>query len=109
MKSLHSLGLILLAIWLILTGLLPLLGLTIAGIGTILAVLALAAGVLILMNNLRMGGRGGGLPANLGYLLLAIWLILTGMLPLLSITFAGSGTILAILAIAAGVLLLLRR
>lgn len=108
MKSLHSLGLILLAIWLILTGLLPLLSLTFAGSGTILAVLALAAGVLILMNNLRMG-RGGGLPANLGYLLLAIWLILTGLLPLLNINFTGSGTILAILAIAAGVLLLLRR
>jgi hypothetical protein len=108
MKSLHSLGLILLAIWLILAGLLPLLSLTFPASGTIMAVLALVAGVLILMNNLRMG-RGAGLPANLGYLLLAIWLILTGLLPLLNIDFAGSGTILAILGIAAGVLLLLRR
>lgn len=108
MRSLHSLGLILLAIWLILTGLLPLLSLTFPASGAIMAVLALAAGVLILMNNIRMG-RGSGLPANLGYLLLAIWLILTGLLPLLNITFAGSGVILAILAIAAGVLLLLRR
>jgi hypothetical protein len=108
MKSLQSLGLILLAVWLILTGLLPLLSLNIPAIGTIMAVLALAAGVLILMNNLKMG-RGAGLPANLGYLLLAIWLILTGLLPLLNLNFAGIGTILAILAIAAGVLLLLRR
>jgi hypothetical protein len=48
-------------------------------------------------------------PQNLGMLLLAIWLILTGLIPLLKISFAYSGELLAVLAIAAGVLLLLRR
>ena len=46
---------------------------------------------------------------NLGMLLLAIWLILTGLMPLLNLSFQGVGTIMAILAIAAGVLLLIGR
>lgn len=51
------------------------------------------------------------MPKNLGMLLLAIWLILFGLLkaPFLSLSFAHSGDILAVLAIAAGVLLLLQR
>lgn len=44
---------------------------------------------------------------NLGMLLLAIWLIGTGLIPLLSISFANIGTVMALLAIAAGVLILL--
>jgi hypothetical protein len=50
-------------------------------------------------------------PANLGMLLLAIWLILFGVLtaPLLGVTFAHSGDVLAIFAIVVGVLLLIRR
>ncbi len=46
---------------------------------------------------------------NLGMLLLAAWLILTGLIPLLHITFANMSPILAMLAIAAGVLILLGR
>lgn len=46
---------------------------------------------------------------NLGMLLLGIWLILTGLIPLLSLSIAGLGTIMAVLAIAAGVLLVLGR
>jgi hypothetical protein len=49
MRLTKSLGMLLLGIWLIVTGLVPLLSLSIAGIGTILAVLAVAAGVLILL------------------------------------------------------------
>ena len=51
------------------------------------------------------------LPQNLGMMLLAIWLILFGLLtaPFLKISFAYSGDLLAVLGIAAGVLLLLRR
>jgi hypothetical protein len=41
--------------------------------------------------------------------LLAIWLIATGAIPLLGISFTRSGDILAVLAIAAGILLLLGR
>ena len=47
---------------------------------------------------------------NLGMILLAIWLILTGLLPFLNIRVSTTvTTALAILAIAAGLLILLRR
>ena len=46
---------------------------------------------------------------NLGFLLLAIWLILYGLIGLLSLSFSGLGVIMAILAIAAGILILLER
>jgi hypothetical protein len=47
---------------------------------------------------------------NLGMLLLGIWLILTGLLPLLNMKLSSTVTTgLAILGIAAGILILLRR
>ena len=46
---------------------------------------------------------------SLGTLLLAIWLILTGLSALLRFSFKGLPMIMAILAIAAGVLILLGR
>jgi hypothetical protein len=49
------------------------------------------------------------LPKNLGMLLLAIWLILTGLIELLKFSFSGLPMIMAILALAAGILILLRR
>jgi len=42
-------------------------------------------------------------------LLLAAWLILTGLIPLLHLSFSGLGTVMAILAIAAGVLIVVGR
>ncbi len=47
------------------------------------------------------------LTKNIGMLLLSIWLILSGLIPLLNIYFSGIGTIMAILAIAAGAFTLL--
>jgi hypothetical protein len=47
--------------------------------------------------------------SNIGMLLLAVWLILTGLIPLLSISFSGLGTVMAILAIAAGILIVVGR
>ena len=44
-----------------------------------------------------------------GVILLSIWLILTGALPLVKFSFAGLDVLMAILAIAAGILLLMRR
>ena len=49
------------------------------------------------------------LTRNMGMLLLAIWLVLTGLIPLLNLGFSGLGTIMAILAIAAGVMLAVGR
>jgi hypothetical protein len=48
-------------------------------------------------------------PKDLGMLLLAIWLILTGLLQVVTIAIPAIGTIMAVLAIAAGALILLRR
>jgi len=46
---------------------------------------------------------------NIGMLLLAVWLILTGLLPLLNVGFSGMGTVMAVLAIAAGALIVIGR
>ncbi|MBY0523003.1 MAG: hypothetical protein K2R98_06375 [Gemmataceae bacterium] len=49
------------------------------------------------------------LPSNLGMLLLGIWLILTGAMVLLKLSFSGAAEVMAILAIAAGILILIGR
>jgi len=49
------------------------------------------------------------LTTNIGLLLLAAWLILTGLIPLLNFSFTGLGTVMAILAIASGVLIVVGR
>jgi hypothetical protein len=49
MKVTKNLGMLLLGIWLIITGLIPLLNLSVSGLGTLMAVVALAAGALILV------------------------------------------------------------
>jgi hypothetical protein len=49
------------------------------------------------------------LSRNLGMLLVGIWFILTGLIHLFGLNFSGLGTIMAILAIAAGVLIVLGR
>jgi hypothetical protein len=100
----QNLGWILLAIWLIATGLVSLLGVRFPGGETILSLLAIAAGVFMLLGYRRIKFKG-----NLGMLLLGIWLILSGLLPLLNFNFPALGLVLAILAVAAGVLLLLKR
>lgn len=46
---------------------------------------------------------------NLGFLLLGIWLITTGLIPLLNFSFSGLGTIMAGVAIAAGALIIVGR
>jgi hypothetical protein len=46
-------------------------------------------------------------PKNLRMLLLGVWLIMTGLIVLLNISFSGLPIIMAILAIAAGLLFLL--
>jgi hypothetical protein len=59
------------------------------------------------------GGRmslTGAFGRNLGMLLLGLWLILTGLLPLLNIKLSSTVTTgLAVLGIVAGILILLRR
>jgi hypothetical protein len=42
-------------------------------------------------------------------LLLALWLVVTGLIPLLHLSFSGMGTAMAVLAVAAGVLIAIGR
>ncbi len=97
-------GFILLAIWLIAVGLIPLLGIQVPGGDLLLNLLAIAAGVLLLIGVRKIRLRSG-----LGVLLLGVWLILTGLLPLVNLSFPGLEVVMAVLAVAAGILLLLKR
>jgi hypothetical protein len=46
---------------------------------------------------------------KIGMILLAVWLILSGIIPLLKLSFEGLPMLMAILAIAAGALILIDR
>jgi hypothetical protein len=46
---------------------------------------------------------------NIGLLLLAIWLVLTGLIALFSLSFTGLGIIMGLLAIAAGIFIFMGR
>ena len=98
----RNLGTILLAIWLILTGLLPLVTIQIPGAELVLAILAIAAGVLLLV-------RPGSISRTLGVILLCAWLILSGLVAITSLAIPGGAVVLGLLAIAAGILILLGR
>jgi hypothetical protein len=91
---------IVLGAFLILTGLAGLIS-GLGGLGLVTAILAVAAGVLILAYT-------PGVSFRIGWLLAAIYLIVYGLASILSFSFSGMGTVLAILALAAGVLLLIR-
>ncbi len=47
------------------------------------------------------------LTKNLGMLLLSAWLVLSGLIVLIDLSFSGLGTIMAVLSVGAGVLLFL--
>ena len=49
------------------------------------------------------------LPKNLGMMLLGIWLIITGLIPLLHFNFQGLFVVMAIFAVATGVIILFGR
>ena len=46
---------------------------------------------------------------NLGMLLLGIWLIISGVVPLINLSFSGLGTLMAGLAVVAGALIIVGR
>ena len=91
---------VVLGAFLILSGLAGLVS-GLGGLGLVTAILAVAAGVLILAYT-------PGVSFRIGWLLAAIYLIVYGLASILSFSFSGMGTVMAILALAAGVLLLIR-
>ena len=104
MKSGRNLGFLLLSVWLIATGLLPLLKISLPHGTIILAVLAVAAGALLLI-----GTSGTRITSHLGALLLSIWLLVQGAIQLLQVSFPQMGLVMAVLAVAAGTLMLVGR
>lgn len=95
---------ILLGVWLIANGLINLGGIRFSGSGTILPVLAVVTGILFLLAD-----TSENVWPRMGNILLGIWLLATGLLPLLHIRFSGIGVLLAVLSIAAGALIVIRR
>jgi hypothetical protein len=94
-----QLGWLLAAIYLIAVGVISLISLSFTGLDIIMAVLALAAGVVLILTTKKI-------TKHLGVLLFAIFLIAVGLLHFLTLGI-DLGLVIAILAIAAGVLLLL--
>ena len=89
---------VVLGIFLILTGLISF----ISGLGAlsiVTAVLALAAGILILVTT-------PGISNKVGWILAAVYLIVLGLTGLVDFTFSGMNLMMAVLAIASGVVLL---
>lgn len=100
----ERLGMIFLAVWLILVGLMPFIGMGVPFASEITIVLALLAGVLLLV-----GMKGRKTVAKLGMVLLAVWLIASAVIPLFGIMISGSVIILGILAVISGILILIGR
>jgi len=94
---------ILLGVWLIVTGLVYLGGLRFASSGTLLAALGAITGLLLILAD-----QSEKLWPRLGSIILGLWLLTNGLFALFHLHFSGSGVILEVLAVAAGVLILLR-
>jgi hypothetical protein len=95
---------ILLGIWLVLTGLVRLGGVSFTKTGIILAVLGIATGILFFIAN-----SSEKIGAQIGSILLGVWLVAGGLMSLFNVHFTGSGVILAVLGVAAGVMVLINR
>ncbi len=102
MKITKNIGVILLAVWLILRGLISLLSLSFPYLGLIMGILAIAAGIVLVVGGGKLGGKWA-------VIVLAVWLILTGLVALIDLSFSGSGILVGLLAIAAGILLLIQK
>lgn len=95
---------ILLGSWLVLTGLLHLGGVSFPKSGVIVAVIGIVTGILLFIAN-----SSEKIVTQIGGILLGIWLIAGGMVSLFHVRFTGSGVILAVLGVAAGVMVLIAR
>jgi len=95
---------VLLGIWLVLTGLVHLGGISFSKSGVILAVFGIVTGILFFIAD-----RSEKLATQIGSIFLGVWLVAGGQVSLFHIHFAGSGVILAVLALAAGFMVLITR
>ena len=95
---------IFLGIWLVLTGLLHLGGISFSKSNVILAALGIVTGILFFIAD-----RNDKLAPQIGSIFLGLWLVAGGLVSLFHIHFAGSSVILAVLALAAGFMVLITR
>jgi hypothetical protein len=95
---------ILLGSWLVLTGLLRLGGVSFPKSGTILVVLGIVTGILLIVAN-----SSEKISTQIGGILLGTWLVAGGLMALFNVHLTGSGVILAVLGVAAGVMVLITR
>lgn len=95
---------ILLGLWLVLTGLVHLGGVHVPQSGILLAVLGIVTGILFFVAD-----SGEKIGTQMGSILLGVWLVAGGLASLFHVRFSGSGTILAVLSVAAGVMVLIFR
>lgn len=92
-------ALIVLSVWLILSGLFSLTGAGFAEAGLVLNLLAIVAGALLLL-------QADSWSARIGMILLGVWLVVRGLLGVVDVGLQGIGLVMDLLAIAAGVLIL---
>ncbi len=102
MKKYASLGRLLLGIWLIATGIIGVFGIAFQIVTLALDILAIVTGIIILI-----GLRGVNWIERLGMIFLSVWLILVGLMPFVGMGFPFSSEIVIILAILAGIFLLI--
>ena len=91
---------VVLGVFLILSGLTAFIS-GLGGIGILIPILALAAGVLILVSS-------PGISYSVGWVVTAIYLIIRGFAGIIDFSFSGMGTVMAIFALGGGILLLIR-
>ena len=102
MKLSDNIGTIFLGIWLALTGLVSLLNLYIPVLANFLPLVALVSGILILLGSPKLN-------KSLGLILLGVWLVLKGLSPFLYIRIPYWGVLVDLLAVGAGILILIKR
>ena len=102
MNNIKMAGTILLAVWLIITGLSPFLKIQIPQFNIILPLLAVAAGIAILITTEKPSG-------TIGLSLLGIYLLAKGLLPFIKFKIPGSTIAVSLIAIVCGIFLIIRR
>jgi hypothetical protein len=102
MKLSQNLASLFLGIWLIASGLMSLTDIHVPVLANIIPLIAIITGLLIILGSPE-------LPKSLGFILLGIWLVLHGMMPFLYVNIPYFNYLVDIVAVAAGILILLRR
>ena len=108
MKLTRDWGLLLVGVWLTLTGAIALFGLSFANLDLLMALLALATGAVILLESFNIL-KWTKAKRTLGMILLGVWFLLSGLLTLTDLRFSGQEVVLSVLALLAGILVLLGR